>query len=69
MNRKVSLTSRLGMRLPIIQGPFGGGLSTVKLAVAVTNAGGMGSYGAHLLDPEELSTPPLRSEPKHGGLL
>ena len=64
MNRKVSLTSRLGMRLPIIQGPFGGGLSTVKLAVAVTNAGGMGSYGANLLDSEEIvnTTAAIRAE-------
>jgi nitronate monooxygenase len=42
------------MALPIIQGPFGGGLSTVKLAAAVTHAGGMGSYGAHLLEPREI---------------
>jgi nitronate monooxygenase len=51
---KSNLTARLGMVLPIIQGPFGGGLSTVKLAATVTNAGGMGSYGAHLLEPEEI---------------
>lgn len=54
MNSRDSITARLGMRLPVIQGPFGGGLSTVKLAVAVTNAGGMGSFGAHLLAPEEI---------------
>ncbi|TLD71997.1 nitronate monooxygenase [Phragmitibacter flavus] len=51
---KSNLTARLGLVLPIIQGPFGGGLSTVKLAATVTNAGGMGSYGAHLLEPEEI---------------
>ncbi len=49
-----SITTRLGMRLPVIQGPFGGGLSTVKLAATVTHAGGMGSFGAHLLEPEEI---------------
>lgn len=49
-----NLLARLGMVLPVIQGPFGGGLSTVKLAAAVTNAGGMGSYGAHLLEPREI---------------
>ncbi len=54
MNRNYMFSSRLGMRLPIIQGPFGGGLSTVKLTVAVTHAGGMGSFGAHLLSPEEI---------------
>jgi nitronate monooxygenase len=45
---KLQLPASLGLALPIIQGPFGGGLSTV------TNAGGMGSYGAHLLEPDEI---------------
>ena len=54
MNSPAPILARLGMRLPVIQGPFGGGLSTVKLAATVTNAGGMGSYGAHLLEPEEI---------------
>jgi nitronate monooxygenase len=64
MNHLNSITSRLGMKYPIIQGPFGGGLSTVKLAVAVTNAGGMGSFGAHLLEPEEIvsTTAAIRAE-------
>ena len=35
-------TERLGIRYPIIQGPFGGGRSTVELAAAATNAGGIG---------------------------
>lgn len=51
---KSDLTTRLGMALPVIQGPFGGGLSTVRLAATVSNAGGMGSFGAHLLDPGEI---------------
>lgn len=54
MNSPAAAFARLGMRLPMIQGPFGGGLSTVKLAATVSNAGGMGSYGAHLLEPEEI---------------
>lgn len=54
MNSLSAAFARLGMRLPVIQGPFGGGLSTVKLAATVSNAGGMGSYGAHLLEPEEI---------------
>jgi nitronate monooxygenase len=54
MNSPAAAFARLGMRLPVIQGPFGGGLSTVKLAATVSNAGGMGSYGAHLLEPEEI---------------
>ncbi|WP_223807159.1 NAD(P)H-dependent flavin oxidoreductase [Montanilutibacter psychrotolerans] len=41
---------RLGLRLPIVQGPFGGGLSSVELTTAVSDAGGLGSFGAHHLD-------------------
>lgn len=48
------LTSRLGIRHPVIQGPFGGNLSTVELLATVSNAGGMGSYGAHLLSGDEI---------------
>jgi nitronate monooxygenase len=64
MSHRDFITSRLGMKYPIIQGPFGGGLSTVKLAVAVTNAGGMGSFGAHLLEPDEIvsTTAAIRAE-------
>jgi len=47
-------TRRLGIQQPIIQGPFGGGLSTVKLAAIVSNMGGLGSYGAHNLAPAEI---------------
>jgi nitronate monooxygenase len=39
---------------PIVQGPFGGGVSTVALAAAVSNAGGLGSFGAHHLQPDQL---------------
>jgi nitronate monooxygenase len=49
-----AFTSRLGIDYPIIQGPFGGGLSSVQLAAAVSNAGGLGSFGAHHLSPEKL---------------
>lgn len=45
-----ALSDRLGLRWPIVQGPFGGGLSSVALASAVSRAGGLGSYGAHLLE-------------------
>lgn len=44
----------LKIAYPIIQGPFGGGFSTVELASAVSNAGGMGSYGAHSLSPQQI---------------
>ena len=49
------VAARLGVRLPIIQGPFGGGLSSVELAATVSNAGGLGSYGAHILSPDGIS--------------
>lgn len=49
------LASLLGIRFPIVQGPFGGGLSSVSLAAAVSNAGGLGSYGAHVLTPDEIT--------------
>lgn len=45
----------LGIRYPIIQGPFGGGLSTIQLTAVVSNAGGMGSFGAHHLSPTEIT--------------
>lgn len=50
------VAARLGVELPIIQGPFGGGLSTVQLAATVSNAGGLGSFGAHILSPEAIVT-------------
>ena len=39
-----------GLDLPLVQGPFGGGLSTVELVAAVSSRGGLGSFGAHMLD-------------------
>lgn len=41
--------------VPIVQGPFGGGLSTARLTAKVSNLGGLGSYGAHILDPGEIA--------------
>jgi nitronate monooxygenase len=39
-------TRRLKLRYPIVQGPFGGGFSTARLTATVSNAGGLGSFGA-----------------------
>jgi nitronate monooxygenase len=39
-------TRLLGLRYPIVQGPFGGGFSSATLTAAVSNAGGLGSFGA-----------------------
>ncbi|MGX1882208.1 NAD(P)H-dependent flavin oxidoreductase [Streptomyces sp. NPDC055287] len=44
----------LGIEHPVVQGPFGGGLSSVALAVAVSEGGGLGSYGAHILSPQAI---------------
>jgi nitronate monooxygenase len=44
------VSSRLGIEYPIIQGPLGG-LSTQRLIAAVSNFGGLGSFGAHGLSP------------------
>jgi len=45
------LTRRLSLDVPIVQGPFGGGLSAVDLVVAVSEGGGLGSFGVHHLEP------------------
>ncbi|GAA1031930.1 nitronate monooxygenase family protein [Virgisporangium ochraceum] len=49
------LVSLLGIEHPVVQGPFGGGASSVALATAVSNAGGLGSFGAHALRPDEIT--------------
>jgi len=49
------LTKKLGIRYPVIQGPFGGGLSSIELLTTVSNLGGLGSYGAHHLPPKAIS--------------
>ena len=42
----------LKIKHPIIQGPFGGGLSTVEMVSTVSNLGGLGSFGVHYLEAE-----------------
>jgi cyanate permease len=42
------LTSALGIAYPIVQGPFGG-LQSQRLAAAVSNFGGLGSFGAMVI--------------------
>ncbi|MFI6532977.1 NAD(P)H-dependent flavin oxidoreductase [Nonomuraea sp. NPDC050547] len=48
------LQELLGIEHPVVQGPFGGGLSSVALAAAVSEGGGLGSYGGHILGADEL---------------
>jgi nitronate monooxygenase len=51
--RTTPLTELLGLRLPIVQGPFGGA-SSVPLAAAVSNAGGLGSFGLYGYDAQRI---------------
>ena len=48
------VTRQLGIGYPIVQGPFGGGLSSPQLAAAVSNAGGLGSFGAQGMTPDAI---------------
>src|SRR5664279_3325045 len=48
---KTRVSAKLGIQYPIIQGPLGG-LSSQRLTAAVSNYGGLGSFGAHGLKPE-----------------
>lgn len=45
----------LGVKYPILQGPFGGNLSSVQLVSTVSNAGGLGGFGAYTLSPQEIA--------------
>lgn len=46
-----AFTRRFDLRYPIVQGPFGGGLSSTELAATVSNAGGLGSFGLQGMTP------------------
>ena len=47
------ISARLDIKYPIIQGPLGG-LSSQRLTAAVSNYGGLGSFGAHGLSPSAI---------------
>ncbi|MHA6495104.1 NAD(P)H-dependent flavin oxidoreductase [Pseudomonas borbori] len=49
MWRNTEVSRRLQLQAPIVQGPFGSGLSSVALTRAVSEAGGLGSFGVHHL--------------------
>lgn len=49
-----AISRRLGIRYPIVQGPFGGGLSSARLVATVSNAGGLGSFGAQGMPPNRI---------------
>lgn len=50
-----AITRQLGIAAPIVLGPFGGGVSSVKLTAAVSNTGGLGSFGANGLDAAQIA--------------
>jgi nitronate monooxygenase len=54
MWNKTKFTKLLGIEYPIVQGPFGGGLSSVGLSSTVSNAGGLGSYGCQPFSAQEI---------------
>jgi len=54
MWNKTTFTELLGIAYPIIQGPFGGGLSSVALTSAVSNAGCLGSFGGQPFSAQEI---------------
>src|ERR1700750_48316 len=50
---KTRVSEVLGIEYPIIQGPLGG-FSSQRLTAAVSNFGGLGSFGAHGLAPSAI---------------
>lgn len=42
------------LKYPIIQAPMAGGFTSVELVASVSNAGGIGSFGAAFTSPEDL---------------
>lgn len=54
MWHQTRITELLGIQHPIVLGPMGGNFSTPALTAAVSNAGGLGSFGAYTLSPEEI---------------
>lgn len=54
MWHQTKATELMGIDYPIMQGPFGGNLSSVQLVSAVSNAGGLGGYGAYTNSPQEI---------------
>lgn len=54
MENRTRITELLGIQYPILQGPMGGGFSNAALTAAVSNEGGLGSFGAYTLTPEQI---------------
>lgn len=54
MWNNTKFTELLGIKYPIVQGPFGGGLSSVALTSTVSNSGGLGSFGGQPYSAKEI---------------
>ncbi|MBB5624263.1 nitronate monooxygenase [Pedobacter cryoconitis] len=54
MWHRTQISELFGINYPILSGPMGGGFSTPELLAAVSNAGGLGSFGAYTLEPEQI---------------
>ncbi len=54
MWNETKISRLLGIKFPILLGPMGGGFSTPELLATVSNAGGLGSFGAYTLSPEQI---------------
>jgi nitronate monooxygenase len=48
------LCKQLGIEVPIIQAPMAGGITTPELVAAVSEAGGLGSFGLAYTQPEAM---------------
>lgn len=55
MWRQNRLTERLAIETPIILGPFGGRMSSEELVAIVSEAGGLGIFGANGFSAEEIA--------------
>src|ERR1700761_3272847 len=53
IQRSEEFCKRLGIRVPILLAPMAGA-SAPSLSIAVANAGGLGSCGVLLMQPEEI---------------
>lgn len=54
MWNKTRVSKLFGITYPIIQGPFGGGLSSVELTSTVSEAGALGSFGGQPYTSNEI---------------
>ena len=51
---RTDLSSRLGLRIPVIQAPMAGGPSSQELVAACSAAGALGSFGFAYTQPDEM---------------